>query len=589
MGNINKRLNLLRTSMKESGIYACIIPTSDPHLSEYIHDCFKYREYFSGFDGSAGTLFVTLDKAFLITDGRYFLQAEEQLKNTDIKLVRSGVIGEPDLITLCKDNIPENEKVFIDPSLVSATFYEKISSDLNKCNVSISSTHNPVKNSAKLPSLEFSNIRELDLTLSGIDRKEKITSVREKIKEAGAESLVLSALDDIAWLFNLRGRDVENTPVFFSFAYVSLSEVFLFVDYDAVKSVEQSLEADKIEVRSYYEFADFIASIPEMRIIVDKKTTNSQIVNSLPCSAKIISDLNPIPMLKALKNNTEINNMRAAHVSDGIALLKFMRFIKESDWTSLTETEASDKLFEYRKQEKNFISNSFDTISAYAENAAIIHYSPNENTDKKLEKAAALLVDSGGQYDGGTTDVTRMFILGETSNEFKRDYTLVCKAMLRLQYMHFPLGTKGSVLDGVVREPLWKYGIDFMHGTGHGIGYMLSVHEGPNRISFKDTESKILPRMITSDEPGIYVDGQYGIRMENALICVEDNENKYGKFCKFEPLTVCPIDLDGIDESLLTQEDRNNINDYHQYVREMLKPHLSPDDANYLDRITRQI
>ncbi|MBQ4136903.1 MAG: aminopeptidase P family protein, partial [Clostridia bacterium] len=562
---------------------------SDPHLSEYVADCFKYREYFSGFDGSAGTLFITQKAAFLITDGRYFLQAEKQLESTGIDLVRSGMPGEPNLVDLCGQNLNGNDTVFVDPTLVSASFYEKLSTELSKHGISVCSESNPITEASHMPLQWFSEIVELDLSLCGISRKEKLGMIRSKMKEVGADGLILTSLDDVAWLFNLRGCDVENTPVFYSYGYVTQDNAFLFVDTQAAQGVLPSLETDDISVLKYNDFSEYISSINEKNVLVDKNTVNASVINSLPKDTTVIDAECPTQRLKAIKNKTEIDNMIKTHIYDGIALLRFMRYIKSSASDGVTEHGAARKLLEFRRECKEFNYNSFDTISAYAENAAIIHYSPSYESDKRIDRKGALLVDSGGQYNGGTTDVTRMFILGDTSPEFRRNYTLVCKAMLKLQNMHFPLGTKSAVLDGIVRETLWKYSIDFRHGTGHGIGYMLSVHEGPVRISYKDTVTEFVPGMVTSDEPGYYEDGKYGIRMENALLCVDAGETEYGKFCKFEPLTLCPIDIDGLDLSLLTSEDVDNVNKYHELVRNKLLPYLSLEDAEYLKIATRQI
>ncbi len=589
MSIVNERLKSLRREMNKNGISACIIPTSDPHISEYIAECYKYREYFSGFNGSAGTLFVTLDKAFLLTDGRYFLQAEKQLLDTDIELIKSGVEGQPDLFELCTNNLSKGASVFADPHFFSANLYEKIKDKLSSFGINLSRSDNPITSASNMPSQSFEEIYELKAELSGIDRLTKLASIRQKMSTLDADGLILTSLDDIAWLYNLRGNDIQNAPLFYAYSYVTHDKAFLFADSSAIKTVTTSLLCDRIEILDYNSFIEFVSEIPESKIIADKNSVNAKIAQSLPDTVTIISSDNPVYALKAVKNDIEIQNMRNVHIYDGIALVKFMRYIKSVAGKNVSEISASDKLYELRRKNVLFNSNSFETISAYAENAAIIHYSPTEETNKQIEPLGALLVDSGGQYTGGTTDVTRMFILGETSPEFKRDYTLVCKAMLKLQGMHFPLGTKGAVIDGVVRESLWRHGIDFRHGTGHGIGYMLSVHEGPNRISFKDTSSEILPGTVTSDEPGIYIDGKYGIRMENTLLCVEAKETEFGKFCRFEPLTLCPIDLDAIDISFLTNDDIDNLNEYHKLVYDKLSPFMSEDDVKYLETVTRQI
>ncbi len=587
---INSRLSALREKMKERSISACIIPSCDCHNSEYVNDCFKYRAYYSGFTGSAGTLFVTLTKGYLITDGRYFLQAARQLEGTAIELVRDGVENEPDIFTLIKQNLSKGDSLFSDGRLMTSAFLDKLDDVAAELAISIKTDDSPVIAAlSSFPTQAFTSIHSIPMGISGKSTPDKISDLREKMREFGTEAHIITSLEEIAWLLNMRGSDIKNTPVFYSYFYLTLNEAFVFLDNEAANNVKNDLDACKITLCNYDEFYSFLKTRSEHSILCDKKQINACIKASLPSNSIIIDKTDPAILAKAIKNDTEIENLRRVHAQDGLAVARFMRHIKTCDKTSLTEISASERLEDFRKLSRDYLGPSFDTICAYGKNAAVIHYSATAETDTKLEDHGALLVDSGGQYLGGTTDITRVFMLGDVTDEFKLHYTEVCRSMLRLQSAVFKKGTKCAVLDMLARDGIWKLGLDYRHGTGHGIGYMLSVHEGPNRFYFANTEPALEAGMVTSDEPGIYIPEKHGIRLENELLCKKLYETEYGQFLGFEALTLCPIDLDAIIPELLDNSDRLALNAYHKMVFETLSPAASDDEIDWLRYYTREI
>lgn len=576
--------------MKKQNITACIIPSSDCHLSEYVNDCFKYRAYFSGFTGSAGTLYVTENEAYLITDGRYFLQASEQLEGTGITLVRDGVRDEPNIFTLCERTLKKDDILFSDGMLMSAVFAEKLKAFADGHGFKLMTNDSPVSESCdSLPSQKFNKIYALADDLTGCHRGEKIHGVRQKMLAHGADGHVITSLEEIAWILNLRGSDIKNTPVFYGYMYLTNDTTYAFLDREAASDVIAELERDEVTVCAYTEFYNFISSIPEKKILCDKSCVNAAVISSLPNDAEIINKTDPAMLSKAIKNKTEIENLKRVHLYDGLAVTRFMHFIKNVNGGEYSEITASEKLGEFRKMSDLYIEDSFDTICAYGKNAAVVHYTATPASDTIIERTGALLVDSGGQYLGGTTDITRVFVLGETTDEFKLHYTAVCKSMLRLQSAVFRKGTKCAVLDMLARDPVWKLGLDFRHGTGHGIGYMLSVHEGPNRFYFGGNTPAMEAGMVTSDEPGLYIDGKHGIRIENEILCTPAFSSEYGEFLKFEPLTVCPVDLEAIIPEQLDESDIEALNNYHAYVFESLAPLADEDELEWLKEYTRPI
>ncbi len=579
---IFKRLENLRIQMRKRSLNACIIPSSDPHMSEYINDCYKFREYFSGFTGSSGTLFVTLERAYLITDGRYFLQAENELSGTKIKLVRQGIKGEPDIFDLCKLNLKKGEKLFADPTLISFHFAEKLFAAAEEACFGIEFDNNPIIPASDVKKLEFSKVRALSPDLYLKSSKEKLSDIRLEMRRQNADAHIVASLDEIAWILNMRANDIKYTPVFYSFMYIGLDSAHVFADLNAVSDTSDILNKANFLIHDYSDFYEFLKKIKEKSVMLDKKCVNFNIISCLPRGVKIIEHDDPAILLKAIKSSAEIASSKNVHVRDGLAVARFMHYIKTCDVSAHTELSAAEKLEEFRKLSPEYIYPSFDTICAYGTNGAIVHYSATVDSNKCLDFKDALLVDSGGQYFGGTTDITRMFVLGETSEDFKIHYTCVCKSMLRLQNAIFPKNISCGALDILTREPIWKLGLDFLHGTGHGVGHMLSVHEGPQRIHYGNVNSKLLPGMITTDEPGLYIEGKHGIRIENELLCESAFSNEYGEFLKFLPLTVCPIDKDALITSMLDNSDIRALNSYHSHVYESLSKLADEDELSWL-------
>ncbi len=587
--NTQNKLANLRKEMKALGINACIIPSCDCHNSEYINDCFKYRAYYSGFTGSAGTLYVTHDKSFLITDGRYFLQAENQLRDTEITLVKDGIDGEPDIYKLIENTLSKGMTLFTDGRLTTQSMYEKIVDIANKIGFCVSIDESPVvKAASDMPKQNFSKVKALDISLTGKDSADKIADIRDELKKYGAECHIITSLEEIAWILNMRATDIKNTPVFYAYMIITLTEAVVFADTCAMINVNNELDSAGVTLMPYSDFYDHLKKGSYNNVLCDKNQVNALAVSCLK-NANIINKCDPAMLAKAVKNETEIENLRKVHLFDGLAVARFMHYIKNCNIVNETEISAAEKLRIIREKCKDYLGDSFDTISAYGENGAVIHYSPASETNTSLSDKGALLVDSGGQYIGGTTDITRVFVLGETTEEFKIHYTAVCKAMLRLQSAIFKKGTKCAVLDMLARGPLWEMGLDYRHGTGHGIGYMLSVHEGPNRFHYANTSPSLLPGMVTSDEPGMYEAEKHGIRIENEILCVDKFSTEYGEFLGFEPLTVCPIDTDAIIPELLDKSDIKALNEYHSFVYDSLKEIAEPEELLWLSEYTKPI
>lgn len=578
----------LQNRMMEMGISVYIIPTSDFHMSEYISEYFQTRRYMSGFTGSSGTLVVSTDKAYLFTDGRYFIQAESELKGTEIYLMRMGDKGVPNIEKFVEDILPEKGTIGFDGRVISCKFGEKLEAIASGKNGRIiSDVDIPGELWEDRPNLEFSDIYFLEEKYTGRSVEDKLQCVREKMKGCGATSYVLSSLDDQAWLFNLRGNDIPCNPVFLSFSIITLDKAFIYT------GKELPVVCDNVVKKDYFQI---YSDLRELRgdTMLDMSVVNYQIVKSLT-NANIIDVANPTTMMKAVKNNTEIENLKKCHIKDGIAVTKFMYWLKNNiGKEQITEISASDYLEKLRRENEGFVEPSFETISAYNANAAMMHYSVDKGTNATLEPKGLLLVDSGGQYFEGTTDITRTFILGEIDDEIKKHYTLVTKSMLNLANAKFLHGCTGLNLDILARGPLWNIGIDYKCGTGHGVGYMLNVHEGPNGFRWKRVPERndgcvLEAGMVTTDEPGVYIEGSHGIRIENELVCVELEENEYGQFMGFDTITYVPIDLDGIDVKWLDETDIERLNIYHKTVFEKISPYLDSQEVEWLKKYTRKL
>ncbi len=576
----------LQSLLKKHKISAYLVPTSDFHNSEYLSDYFKEREYLSGFTGSAGTLLVTQAEAFLWTDGRYFIQAEKELDASGITLFKmgeEGVLPVKDFLvkTLKKGDVFAFDGRFLTANTVLE--YKKVFPKVKFKSINLVDFI-----WCDRPSLPEKPIFELDEKFSGESRVSKLTKIRQKMSESNCNAHLISSLDDIAWVLNLRGDDVKNTPVFLSYLYITEKNAILFVSLKSISAeIEKNLKNDGIDIKPYSDAFKEIKFLSKGKTtLADLKSVNFELFENV--GGKIVDKENPSLLLKAIKNSIEIENLRACHIKDGVAVTKFMIWLKEKGFGE-TEISASDYLEKLRSQGENYISPSFDTISAFGKNAAMVHYSATPESDTLIERNGLLLVDSGGQYLDGTTDITRTLILGEIPDTAKLHYTLVLCGMLNLMAAKFLYGCDGKSLDSLARKELWKYNLDYKHGTGHGVGYLLSVHESPNAFRYRGNSAVFEEGMITTDEPGFYLENKYGIRIENELLCKKDIKNEYGQFMSFETLTCTPIDLDGVDVSVMSDEQKATLNNYHKWVFEKLSPYFDGEDLEKLKNYTREI
>ncbi len=594
-----EKLSALRAEMAKRGADILLVPSDDYHQSEYVGDYFKARAYISGFTGSAGTLVITAEDAKLFTDGRYYIQAERQLKDSTIDLMRFGTEGVPTpteyIASLLSDSNRRFKTLAFDGKCVSAKFADGLRAKLPEGTVLLTDTDYPALIWQDRPALPASKIWAYDIKYSGKSHADKLSLVRAALCEKKCSALVMSSLCDIAWLYNLRGDDVTNTPVFLSYSIITDTEDKLFVNPDAVSDVRPSLEAEGVSVYDYSEFYDELEKLSDVTVMVDKSAISEAIVNALS-NAKVVDCVNPTVILKAKKNQTELENTRRAHIAEGLALTKIMIELKYGD-TDHDELSVEQRLIFYRREcaqrvGVTYLDESFGAICAFGPNAAMAHYSATAESYSKIVKTAPvpmLLIDTGGHYLEGSTDATRTFVLGDIPDEVKLHYTLTACGSLRLANLTFLEGATGVAIDIIARQMMWERGIDFRHGTGHGIGHLLSVHEGPNSIHWGRSAAKIEENMITSDEPGIYVEGSHGIRIENELITVRAMHNEFGQFMRFENITHCPIDLDGIDVTVMDNSDIRMLNEYHKRVYDTLSPYLCKGDREKLAYLTRAL
>ena len=587
MKKINMKLDLLRGEMLKENIDYYIILTDDFHASEYVGSYFKAREYFSGFDGSAGKLLVSLKDARLWTDGRYFLQAEEQLQGSEIILMKQGEPGVPDLDEYLKSNVLFGQSVGYDGRTVNSTLSKELKSALSGKDV-IFKTNIDLADRIWDDRPPFPNgiINLLSEKYSGKAVSEKLSDLRKAYKEKDCKGILIASLDDIAWLYNYRGCDVMYTPVAMAYTVVTDEAAVLYIADEALTpEIKEELSAFGISFKPYFDIYDDVKSLDDP-IMVDGNTVNETLVSSL--SNPTFND-NPTSLAKAIKNPAEIDNFRKTHVIDGIALTKTIFWLKKLSASGLiheeTERSVESYLTELRKIQDGFISLSFDSIVATGDHAAIVHYEPTEESNKHIENGF-LLIDTGGHYLTGSTDVTRTVSIGEISDEMKVSYTAVLRGNLSLGAARFPKDTLGSSLDVLARKPLWDMGLDYNHGTGHGVGYLLSVHEGPNSIRKLTSKGKVgvplMPGMITSNEPGYYVTGEYGIRIENLILTLEDNSG----FNYFETLTLAPYDRASILPEMLTRDELNSLNSYNKRIFDILSPHLTDEERAWLSEET---
>ncbi|RLD64586.1 MAG: aminopeptidase P family protein [Bacteroidetes bacterium] len=574
---------------------AYIIPSTDPHQSEYVANHWKAREWVSGFTGSAGTLVITKEIAGLWTDSRYFLQAEQQLIGSGIELFKMKVPHSHPYIDWLKNNLKENSKVSFDGKLFSVSLTKMIESSLTDYNIKIESNHDFIKPLWKnRPSIPTNNIFIHDIKFAGKSSIEKISQVRSIMIEKNVTCHILSSLDDIAWLFNIRGNDVKYNPVVISYALITLDNAFLFIDKNLDDDIKETFKKNNITILPYSKINDRINEFcKNQTILLNPSKINNCIFRSIPSSCKIIEDVNITTTLKATKNATEINNIKEVMVRDGVALTKFFYWLENNILQeTITELSVDKKLQFYRSQQKNFVGLSFGTISAYNSHGAIVHYEPTKKTDVELMKEGIFLIDSGGQYLDGTTDITRTISLAKPKQEAINNFTLVLKGHINIASLKFPYGTKGYQIDILARKFLWDNYKNYGHGTGHGVGSFLNVHEGPQGISPNASSTLNInfeEGMLTSNEPGIYIENEYGIRIENLILCEKDKDTEFGKFMKFNTVSLCYIDKSLINIDLLSKDEIKWLNDYHKTVYEKISPFLNNDEKEWLKEKTKSL
>lgn len=584
---IKERIIAFRKIMKENELDAYIIRTSDYHNSEYVSDYFKEREFMSGFTGSAGTLVITQKKAALWTDGRYFIQAKEQLKNSKITLMKQGQEGVPDIISYLMEELLEGDGIGFDGRTFDASYAHKLIKTACEHGLRVKAGVDlPNEIWQERPKMPAYPVWEYDESYTGESRKDKLRRVREYMEAENAECHILSSLDDIAWLLNLRGNDVKCTPVFLAYMIIFKEKAYLYANKKIFSDeIKEALRNDNIEIRKYDEIYVNIKSLAVKSVMIDTNKVNFAIINNIDADKKIINKTNPTTLFKSIKNETETAGFRNAHIKDGVAITKFMYWFKQNmGKVKMTEISVAEKLLEFRREQKGFLDESFEPIMAYGKHGAIVHYSATKETDATIMEKSFLLSDTGAHYKGGTTDITRTFVCGELTKEEKKAYTLVMTANLRLAAMKFPKGLKGEQLDIIAREPLWEHGYNFNHGTGHGVGNVLSVHEGPQNISYGNRKSlEFKEGMITSNEPGLYMENKFGVRLENLILCKQD------KMMSFETLTMVPFEKEAIDTDYMTDRDIRLLNEYHKKVRKTLSPYLGEDEKKWLMEATKEI
>lgn len=595
---IKQRIENIRDLMKEKNIYAYIVPSSDYHQSEYVGDYFKSREFMSGFTGSAGTLIISMDEAGLWTDGRYFIQAEQELKDSGIKLFKMGEEGVPTIEEYLLEKLPKNSTLGFDGRVMSVKEGQSLANKLAFKGINIEYKYDLVNDIWEdRCSLPTEKAFLLGVEYSGEGFSDKLSRIRAVMKEKKATTHILASLDDIAWLFNIRGRDVKSNPVVLSYAVISIDSVYLFIDKNKIgEDIRAELSKENVQIKGYEEVYEFIKNIDENEVVlIDTSKVNYAIYNNIPSNVQKIEERNPSILFKSIKNEIELKNIRNSHIKDGVAFTKFMYWLKNNiGKIEITEISATQKLEEFRREQDKFIEPSFSTIAAYKDHAAMMHYSATEESNYKLEPRDLFLVDSGGQYFDGTTDITRTIALGPIPENVRKDFTNVVRGMIRLSKAKFLYGCRGYNLDILARGPLWEEGIDYKCGTGHGIGFVLNVHEGPNGFRWKVREdiddSCILEEgMVTTNEPGVYVENSHGIRIENEIVVRKAEKNEYGQFMDFEVITFAPIDLDAIDESLILKDEKVYLNNYHKQVYDKISPYLNEEEKQWLKTYTREI
>lgn len=592
--NVPEHIAALREAMKQHKMDAYIIPSSDPHLSEYPADRWKSRAWISGFTGSAGTVVVTEGKAGLWTDSRYFLQAARQLEGSGIDLYKMALPETPSIHDFLLQELHNGQTVGLDGQTYSADDVRTLQSKLGRKGILLNTAADLIDDIWKdRPAIPANPLFEMPVELSGKPVHEKLNEINNRLRQEGADCLILGALDEIAWTFNIRGTDVTYNPVVVSYAFISEEESILFIQPEKLTAeVSEHLKKEGVMLADYTMIQKYLSRLPEnSRVFVDMSKTNVSLFDALPPGCTIIEGISPANQLKSTKNETEIEGFRRVVVKDGVALTRFFKWLEEEMATGnrVTEISAAEKLTALRAEQPQYIMDSFGTICGYAEHGAIVHYEATPDTDALLKPESLLLIDSGAQYLDGTTDITRTIALGQPTEAMMKDYTRVLKGAIGLAKCRFPVGTRGSQLDILARKALWDAGINYLHGTGHGIGHCLNVHEGPQSIRMEENAIPLKPGMVISDEPAMYRTGEYGIRTENMILTREDSETEFGKFLSFETLTLCYIDTRLILTPMLSVRERAWLNKYHQRVYDKISPFLNDDEKAWLKEKTTEL
>lgn len=594
MNEIKLRLARLRELMKREHLSAFIFPSTDAHQSEYVADHWRGREWISGFNGSAGTAVVTMKSAALWTDSRYFLAAEEQLEDTEYQLMRLKMEGTPTIAEWLGKELQDvqSPEVGLDGMVNSYNYVKDLSYSLRKLGgITLRTNLDPLEQIwENRPSLPANPVEIQPLEYAGETLASKVVRIRKSLRELHADGMLVSALDDVAWTLNLRGTDVHCNPVFVSYLLIESDKVSLFVDDNKLSpEVKQYLQDNQVSLYNYNKVEKCLESYSEYNILLDGDETSYYLWKTVKCQ-EIVAAASPIPAMKAVKNKAEIEGYRSAMLKDGVAMVKFLKWLKPAvEAGGQTEISIDEKLTSLRAEQKLFRDISFDTIAGYAQHGAIVHYEATPETDVVLKPEGLILIDSGAQYQDGTTDITRTIALGAVSEEMKHIYTLVLKAHIQLELVKFPDGASGTQLDAVGRECMWREGYNFLHGTGHGVGSYLCVHEGPHQIRMEWMPTPLRAGMTLTDEPGLYLAGKFGVRIENTVLISDYMSTEFGKFLQIEPLTLCPIDTTPIDVDMLLPEEIDWLNAYHHSVYEKLSPFLDEEEKIWLENATKPI
>jgi Xaa-Pro aminopeptidase len=588
----NNRLNKLRTAMQKQGVAAYIVPGTDPHAGEYFADYWKERDWISGFDGSAGTAVITKDKACVWVDSRYYIQADVQLKDTGFVAMKMGLPETPDILNWIAAGLQPGDRVGVNPLLFSVNAFLSMRNQLSLNGIELVQTDLIQPIWEDRPALPEQKIFVYDVAFAGQTCLEKIALLRQKIKEAHADVFVLNTLDDIAWLFNIRGKDVTYNPVATAYALVDDTEAVIYISPEKLsEEVRSYFASQQVLVKDYQQIYKDLGSISkDKRVLLDGSKINQSLFEAITPACAVINRMSPVTLLKSIKNETEISGMRQAMIKDGVALTRFFMWLESTVSSGeLTEISIAEKLYNFRAEQSNFFGESFGTIAGYAGHGAIVHYKADEQSNAKIFPEGILLLDSGGQFFEGTTDITRTITLGNPTPQQKIDFTLVLKGHIGIATAVFPVGTRGSQLDILARKAMWDRRLNYGHGTGHGVGHFLNVHEGPQNIRMDENPVTLQPGMFISNEPGLYRTDEYGIRTENLIMVTPDLQSEFGQFLRFETLTLFPIDTNLIDKDLLTKVEIDWLNAYHQRVYEKIAPHLNEVEKEWLRDKTKVI